>query len=130
MSDLQFKQKQTQASLITQIRNVEQRVLEHHRVVGISSATLLKEIQQQLTSPSSLLLAGGIGFLLSELTKSRSSKYNSADNDKSRATETTTPIDRIFQTALSLIGPANALYTAFAANKNPEQVARSTEHDS
>jgi hypothetical protein len=127
MSELKFKQ--TQASLITQIRNVEQRVLEHHRLVGISSATLLKEIQQQLTSPSSLLLAGGIGFLLSELTKSRSSKSHSTDEDKSHAAETT-PIDRLFQTALSLIGPANALYTAFAANKNPEQIARSAEHDS
>ncbi|MGG7056593.1 hypothetical protein [Nitrosomonas sp. ANs5] len=129
MSDLKFKQEQTQASLITQIRNVEQRVLEHHRVVGISSATLLKEIQQQLTSPSSLLLAGGIGFLLSELTKSRSSKSHSTDEDKSHAAKTT-PIDRLYQTALSLIGPANALYTAFAANKNPEQVDRSAEHDS
>lgn len=128
MSDLNFKQKQTQASLMAQIRNVEQRVLEHHRVVGTSSATLIKEIQQQLTTPSSLLLAGGIGFLLSELTKSRSSKSHGADDNKSRAAGNT-PIDRLFQAALSLIGPANALYTAFTASKNPGQVSRSAEHD-
>ncbi|SDZ15331.1 hypothetical protein [Nitrosomonas sp. Nm58] len=134
-------------SLTAEIKNAEEQVLKRHRAVDIRSAKLIQDIQQQLASPSSLLIAGGVGFILGEFTKTRSSGSHRTDYDKSHATESTsitqflkslasgttpinqflnslasgaTPINQLLMTALNLMNSANALYIAFSTNKKHE----------
>jgi hypothetical protein len=59
-----------------------------------------------MTSPTSLLLAGGIGFLTGELTRPRPSPPVGTADTPSVAAKT--PL----KTAISLIASAHALYTA------------------
>lgn len=93
-------------SLTAQIRDAEQQVLIRQRGVGIRAAMLVRKIHQQMTSPATLLLAGGIGFIIGELTKRQTPKFSSTA-DKSRAAETS-PL----RTALNLITSVRTLYMA------------------
>jgi len=93
-------------SLRTQIRNVERELLNRQQMTGVRTATLVRKIQQQMTAPATLLLAGGIGFILGELTQCQTAKSRGAA-DKLRTTETT-PL----RTGLNLITSIHALYTA------------------
>ena len=68
--------------------------------------TLVRNIYQQVTAPATLLLAGGIGFILGELTRRQTTQSRGAA-DKLRTTETT-PL----RTALNLMTSIHALYTA------------------
>ncbi len=93
-------------SLTAQIRDAERRVLSSQQRVGVRTATLIRNIHQQMTAPATLLLAGGLGFILGELTKGKN--LNSCGTaDKSRTSETT-PL----RTALNLLTSVHALYTA------------------
>ena len=65
-------------SLRTQIRNVERELLNRQRRTGVRTATLVRKIQQQMTAPATLLLAGGIGFILGELTQCQTAKSRGA----------------------------------------------------
>lgn len=58
-------------SLNTQIRDAERQVLKRQRVVGARTDRLVRKIHQQMTAPATLLLAGGIGFILGEITHCR-----------------------------------------------------------
>jgi hypothetical protein len=120
-------------SLTAEIKNAEEQLLKRHRVVDIRSAKLIEDIQQQLAAPSSLVIAGGVGFIVGEFTKTRSSGSHRAGYDKSHATESTsitqllkslasgtTPINQLLMTALNLMNSANALYMAFSTNKKHE----------
>jgi hypothetical protein len=93
-------------SLTTQIREAEQQIVISQRGVGIRTATLIRKIHQQMTAPSTLLLAGGMGFLLGELTKRQTSSNRGAAG-KQRTTETS-PL----KTALNLMISLHTLYTA------------------
>jgi 2-phosphoglycerate kinase len=93
-------------SLRTQIRNVERELLNRQQRTGVRTATLVRKIQQQMTAPATLLLAGGIGFILGELTQRQTAKSRGAA-DKLRTTETT-PL----RTGLNLITSIHTLYTA------------------
>lgn len=92
--------------LSAQIKDAEQQVLNRKRRVDISTATLVRKIQQQMTAPSTFLLAGGVGFLLGEITKREPTKIRGA-TDKPHAVETS-PL----KTALSLVTSIQTLYTA------------------
>jgi hypothetical protein len=93
-------------SLTAQIRDAEREVWNRQRRVGVCTATLIQKIQQQMTAPANLLLAGGIGFILGELTQRQTAKSRGAA-DKPRAAETT-PL----MTALNLMTSVHTLYTA------------------
>ena len=93
-------------SLTAQIREAEQQIVIRQQGVGVRSATLVKKIHQQMTAPSTLLLAVGIGFIIGELTK-RQTPNNLGTADKQRATETS-PL----RTALNLMTSVHTLYTA------------------
>ncbi|MGZ8223300.1 MAG: hypothetical protein ACXWT0_16795, partial [Methylobacter sp.] len=75
-------------SLTAQIRDAERQVLNRQRGIGVRTATLVRKTHQQMTAPESLLLAGGIGFIIGELTKRQTLKVRSTA-DKPRAAETT-----------------------------------------
>lgn len=98
-------------SLAAQITDAESQVLKHQRMVAIRTDNLIQKTQQLMTAPASLLLAGGIGFVLGELTKSKSSKPHGA-NEESQATETK-DIASTLMSALNQLVTINALYTTF-----------------
>jgi hypothetical protein len=93
-------------SLSAQIKAAEQQVLNRQRKIGIGTATLVRKMQQQMIAPSTFLLAGGVGFLIGEITKREPSKIRGA-TDKPHAGETS-PL----KTALSLVTSIQTLYTA------------------
>jgi len=91
-------------TLTAQIEDAEQQVLVHKREAGLCTAMLTRKLRQQITDPSSLLLAGSIGFILGELTKRQPKKPGGAAN----TTAATSPLT----VALNLITSARTLYTA------------------
>ena len=107
---MMFKTKLSSAikstSLAAQIRDTEQKILIRHRGVGVSATTLIKKIHQEMTAPSTLLLAGGIGFIIGELTKRQTT--NSPDATNKQSTVQISPI----KTALNLITLMHSLYIA------------------
>jgi len=76
--------------------------------VGVRAATLIKKIHQEITAPSTLLLAGGIGFIIGELTKPQTTNIRDTANKQS-ATETS-PL----RTALNLITSVHTFIYGFA----------------
>jgi hypothetical protein len=105
-----FKTKHSRASksksLTAQIRDAEQKILIRHRGVSIRATTLIKKIHHEMTSPSTLLLAGGIGFIIGELTKRQTTISSDATNKQS--TVQISPV----KTALNLITLMHSLYIA------------------
>ncbi|MDD1625002.1 MAG: hypothetical protein LUO94_09610 [Methylococcaceae bacterium] len=93
-------------SLTAQIRAVEQQIVIRQQGVGVRTATLIKKIHQEITAPSTLLLAGGIGFIIGELTKRPTTNIRDTA-DKQNTTETS-PL----RTALNLLTSMHTLYTA------------------
>ena len=93
-------------SLSAQIRDTEQEVMNRQWRVGICNATLIRTIHQKLTAPTTLLMAGGIGFLIGELTQRPTHNSDSTVN-KTRPADTS-PL----RTALNLITSVYTLYTA------------------
>ncbi len=93
-------------SLRAQIRAAEQELLNRQQRTGIRTVTLVRKIQQQLTAPIILLLAGGMGFILGELTQRQTAKSRGAA-DKLSTTETT-PL----RTGINLITSIHTLYSA------------------
>ena len=66
--------KRAKGSLTDQIADVERRLLERRRVIAIRKnllGQLGQQVRQQMTSPTTLLLAGGIGFIIGDLTQSK-----------------------------------------------------------
>ncbi|EGW21818.1 hypothetical protein [Methylobacter tundripaludum] len=94
-------------SLTAQINAAERQVLNRQQEVGIRTTTLVRKIHQQMIAPATLLLAGGIGFIIGELTKRQTSKKRPGTVDKPQATESS-PL----RIALNLITSARTLYTA------------------
>lgn len=93
-------------SLKAQIKAAERELLNRQRRVGVRTARLARNIHQQVTARATLLLAGGIGFILGELTQRQTTKSRGAA-DKLRTTETT-PL----RTALNLMTSIHTLYMA------------------
>ena len=93
-------------SIKAQIRDMEQLVLIRQRGVDDRATKLICKIHQQMTAPTTLLLAGGIGFIVGELTK-RQIPNSRGNADKPRVAETSS-----LTTALNLITWVRTLYMA------------------
>ena len=75
-------------------------------MVIVRADVLMKTIHQQMTAPTTLLLATGIGYIIGDLTKSHEIKLdNSAD--KSKAVEIS-PL----KVAINLVTSIQNIYTA------------------
>ena len=98
-------------SLAAEIKDAELQVLECQRMVIVRADTLMQKTQQQMTAPASLLLAGGIGFVIGELTKSKSFELHGTIEEP-RVAETT-DITQTLMRALNQLATINALYTSF-----------------
>jgi hypothetical protein len=92
--------------LTAHIREAERQVLIRQRGVSVRSTTLIKKIHQQMTAPSTLLLAGGFGFIIGELTKRQTSNHRGTAGKLSITR--TSPL----RTALNLMTSIHTLYTA------------------
>ena len=93
-------------SLSRQIRNAEQEIINRQQRVSIRNATLIRTIHQKLTAPATLLMAGGIGFLIGELTQRPTHNSDSTVNKPRHAG--TSPS----RAALNLITSVYTLYKA------------------
>jgi hypothetical protein len=93
-------------SLASQIRDAERQVLNRQRRIDIRTDTLVRTIHQQMTAPSTLVLAGGAGFMIGELTKRQPAKFDGSDH-KTEDNETS-PL----RVAINLITSIQTLYTA------------------
>lgn len=92
--------------LADQIKDIEWRLLNHQRIIDFRAHILVRKIYQQITEPSSLLLAGGIGFIIGDLTKRRIAKVPAA-TDKAAGSKVS-PLT----VALNLLTSVRTLYTA------------------
>lgn len=101
-----FLNRKKSRSLTAQIRATERLILQRQQVIPIHGDSLVRKIRQQLTAPTSLLLASGIGFLFGELTQRRPPQA-SGTTDKPKAAGSS-PLT----TALNFIGTARTLYMA------------------
>lgn len=93
-------------SLSSQIGELERQVLAHRQAIPIHSHNLVRKIRLQMTSPGTLLLASGVGFIFGEVTQ-RQSPQSSDSADNSKSAETSPLI-----TALNLFTTARTLYMA------------------
>jgi hypothetical protein len=93
-------------SLRTQIGEAERELLNRQRRFGVRTATLVRSIQLQATAPATLLLAGGIGFILGEITRRQPTQSRCAGGKLS--TTEITPL----RTALNLMTSIHTLHTA------------------
>ncbi len=56
-------------TLSAQIRAAEQRVSDRQRQIAVHATTITQKVERQMSQPPNLLLAGGIGFILGEVTQ-------------------------------------------------------------
>lgn len=124
-------------SLSDQIKDAERQVLNRKQKISVDTTSLTRKMREQMTAPTTFLFAGGIGFLLGEITKREPSKSHGT-NDKPHAAEVS-PL----RTALSLVTSIQTLYTALPiawiinifnqrskSSQAPEQSVRRAKADS
>ncbi|ESS73574.1 hypothetical protein MGMO_16c00080 [Methyloglobulus morosus KoM1] len=93
-------------ALATRIRDAERQVVNRQRRINIRTDTLVRNIEQQMTAPTTLLLVSGAGFIIGELTKCQPVKSRGT-SDKIVNAETS-PL----RIAFNLITSIQTLYTA------------------
>lgn len=93
-------------SLAAQISDVERHVQDRQLKIEIRTDTLVRTIHQQITAPTTLLMASAAGFMIGELTKRQPSKLDYSGHK----TEDTgiSPL----KVAIKLITSIQTLYTA------------------
>lgn len=94
-------------SLTAKINAAERQLLNRQQQVDIGTVTLVHKIHQQMTAPATLLLTGGIGFIIGDLTKRPSSKKHPGTVENPRTSENS-PLKIV----LNLMTSARTLYTA------------------
>ncbi|MGZ5051919.1 MAG: hypothetical protein ACXWF8_00500 [Methylobacter sp.] len=94
-------------SLTSQIVDTEQHLQTHHREASACTAVLTQKLRRQLADPGNLILAGGIGYILGELTKPRPKSRFTGTVDRSIKAETT-PLK-------TMLGLASSVQTLYAA---------------
>jgi hypothetical protein len=96
------------SSLNDQIREVGDRLLNRRRLVRARGDTLGRILRQRMAAPAMLLLAGGLGFLMGELTRRQTPRSRGMD----RSPDSGHPL---FESALNLIKLVNWARTFFVA---------------
>lgn len=95
------------AALAVQISEAERRLRNRRRLVRVRGATLGRTLHQRMTAPAMLLLAGGLGFLMGELTRRQTPQSRGMD----RSPDSGHPF---FETALNLIKLVHWAQTLFS----------------
>lgn len=98
-------------SLADQIKDAEHRVLTRRYGVRVHSAMLERKIRHQMTSPGTLLLAGGAGFLIGALTKRRAPRPESRSKTPQPGETPLLPVEATpLMVAMNLVTSAYTLY--------------------
>jgi hypothetical protein len=92
-------------SLNAQIKAAERQVSIRQQQVGVRAARLARQLDRDISAPSSLLLAAGIGFVSGELTRRQAPPAQSANPPPA-------PQPSVLQTTLNLFASAYHLYAA------------------
>ena len=93
-------------SLASQIKDAERRVQDRKRIIKVRTDVLMRTIHQEMTAPTTLLLASGTGFMIGELTKRQPAKVDSSGH-KTEGTGIS-PL----RVAINLVTSIQTLYTA------------------
>ena len=96
------------ASLTVQISEAEGRLRNRRRLVRVRGAALGRTLHQRITAPAMLLWAGGLGFIVGELTQRPTPQSRSTDRSPDSG-------HSFFETALNLIRLVTWARTLFAA---------------
>ena len=68
------------SSLTAQIIDAERRLQSRRRLVGVRGVALRRTVQEWMTKPTMLLWAGGMGFLIGELTQRHTPRPQGSDS--------------------------------------------------
>ena len=109
------RQRHKPAPLTVQVMLAERQLLDRRRLVGDHAALLARNLHRQLTSPTMLFVAGGLGFAAGLFSKR---KATTQDNKKRRPRSTNT----IYSRALKLIAVARTLSRFFPASPTDSSV--------
>ncbi len=109
-----FDKKQFKStSLNSQIKHAERQLQNRQQRVDTASLTLTNSIHRQMTAPASLWLAGGSGFIISELTNSQTAATSaSASTDVETPLMTLINFISLLRTALPLVWMFKSFYLA------------------
>lgn len=94
--------------LAIQIGEAERRLQNRRRLVQIRGAALRQMLHQRMTSPTMLLLAGGLGFVMGELTRRPTPQSRGTD----RSPDSGYPFFETVLNFIKLATWARALFTA------------------
>lgn len=95
-------------SLNAQIQDAESQIASRRHMVGARTATLIEDIHSSITAPSSLLLAGEMGFIMAEFSKCPAPNVPDTGGE-AKAGETGTTL---FKSSVNLMLSAYTLYQA------------------
>ncbi|MBK7543722.1 MAG: hypothetical protein IPP10_18500 [Candidatus Competibacteraceae bacterium] len=87
-------------SLAEKIADTENRILERRRLLVARRTFVAQRVREQVTSPAILLLAGGVGFIVGELTRSK----QQASSDQ-KATPMASPLLQVVGNIVELVRP-------------------------
>ena len=96
------------SSLTAQIIDAERRLQSRRRLVGVRGVALRRTVQEWMTKPTMLLWAGGMGFLIGELTQRHTPKPQGSDPSPN-------PGHPFFDTARTVIALATLARPLFSA---------------
>jgi hypothetical protein len=96
------------SSLTVQIGDAERRLQSRRRLVGVRGVALRRALHQWMTDPTVLLWAGGVGFLIGELTQRHTPRPQGSDPSPS-------PGHPFFDTARTVIALATLARPLFSA---------------
>ena len=96
------------SSLTVQIGDAERRLQNRRRLVGVRGVALRRALHQWMTDPTVLLWAGGVGFLIGELTQRHTPRPQGSDPSPS-------PGHPFFDTARTVIALATLARPFFSA---------------
>jgi hypothetical protein len=94
--------------LKTQIMRAELRLCARRRRTSASATKLEQSVRSQLTSPTALLLAGGLGFVAGDVAHCNASAMN-------RAADPRVPVSHFFTRAVGVIAVVRSLITSVQA---------------
>ena len=96
------------ASLSAQIGDAERRLQDRRRLVGVRGVALRGTLQEWMTDPTVLLWAGGMGFLIGELTQRHRPKPQGSDPSPNPGY----PFFDAARTVITLVTLARPLFSA------------------
>ncbi len=96
------------SALAAQIKATERQIIDRQQRVDKDAARLVNDLHQQITTPATLLLAGGAGFMVGELTyrPPKTAQCHTQSTTAANSDANSSPLTR----AVSFMSLAHTLY--------------------